>query len=560
LALRSAPCIITLLENFPHGNEEKQRLIQKSVQPMVSKFTFPNWRKLYFQTDKLIVITAFLAFFLLGLAIVRDYGIHWDEPAWRQTGHIFLKGLLAKDTAFLTNPNRYAGTGFEMVAAAAENFFRVTQNDRNAYFLRHTLVFLTFFLGSCFFYKLSLNIFKDWRWSLTGCVLLVASPRIFADSFYNSKDIPFLAFFILSMYTLMEISRQVRQPRPPAIVCHGMVCAFLAGIRTFGLIVFIITVLMLLFQRPCKKALSNLLILTITYVVTCLILFPVLWHKPIQQLAQAVTMIKPHPWLSEVLYNGDFIRSDQLPWHYSLHWVLITTPVSYLLFFITGFIQNIVSIFQRERGEKQYLVFGLLWFWGPLLIAFIFNRGLYDGWRHFFFIYPAFILISVQGFKFLWNSVQWLAAPRKSKIRYLVRGLLLAILLTDLSGTIYFMVRYHPFQNVYFNRIAGKDLAEIKKKFELDYWGLSYRQALESITRSDPRPEIFIYSANPPGKMNASILPPADRRRLVFVEDIRAAEYFITNYRWQNFDILYPGKIFSVSVRGTDIVSVFKKM
>jgi len=122
------------------------------------------------------------------------------------------------------------------------------------------------------------------------------------------------------------------------------------------------------------------------------------------------------------------------------------------------------------------------------------------------------------------------------------------------------MIRYHPFQNVYFNRLAGKDLAEIKKKFDLDYWGLSYRKALEFIVTHDSREKIFIHSANLPGKMNAAILPADDRRRLVFVDRIKDADYFITNYRWQNYDLAYPGKIFSVSVRGADIVSVFKKM
>ena len=36
------------------------------------------------------------------------------------------------------------------------------------------------------------------------------------------------------------------------------------------------------------------------------------------------------------------------------------------------------------------------------------------------------------------------------------------------------MIRDHPYQNVYFNLLAGSDK---RHRFELDYWGLSYKEA-----------------------------------------------------------------------------------
>ena len=44
------------------------------------------------------------------------------------------------------------------------------------------------------------------------------------------------------------------------------------------------------------------------------------------------------------------------------------------------------------------------------------------------------------------------------------------------------MIKHHPFQNVYFNMLAGK---EIEKKFEMDYWGLSNKQALDYILKME---------------------------------------------------------------------------
>ena len=37
-----------------------------------------------------------------------------------------------------------------------------------------------------------------------GTTFLLLSPRIFADSFYNNKDIIFLSFFIINIYTAIN--------------------------------------------------------------------------------------------------------------------------------------------------------------------------------------------------------------------------------------------------------------------------------------------------------------------------------------------------------------------
>ena len=38
------------------------------------------------------------------------------------------------------------------------------------------------------------------------------------------------------------------------------------------------------------------------------------------------------------------------------------------------------------------------------------------------------------------------------------------------------MIKNHPHQNVYFNKFAGK---KFSSKFELDYWGLTYKENLK---------------------------------------------------------------------------------
>ena len=55
------------------------------------------------------------------------------------------------------------------------------------------------------------------------------------------------------------------------------------------------------------------------------------------------------------------------------------------------------------------------------------------------------------------------------------------------------MIKIHPYQNVYFNFLAGK---KIEGKFETDYWALSNKQALEYILLNNNKDYYKIYPAS----------------------------------------------------------------
>ncbi len=122
------------------------------------------------------------------------------------------------------------------------------------------------------------------------------------------------------------------------------------------------------------------------------------------------------------------------------------------------------------------------------------------------------------------------------------------------------MIRYHPHQNVYFNILAGKNMKEVKNSFELDYWGLSYRQALEYILKNDKDKVIKIYVTNACGWYNSLILPSDDRKRLVYVkrDSLDEAKYFISNYRWHKDEYPYEDEYFSIKIGGTKIMVVYR--
>ena len=126
------------------------------------------------------------------------------------------------------------------------------------------------------------------------------------------------------------------------------------------------------------------------------------------------------------------------------------------------------------------------------------------------------------------------------------------------------MIKDHPHQNVYFNFFVGKNTHQ---KFEVDYWGLANKQALELLLSEDNKKIIYIGSATPISPENSKkILDISDRNRLVVTSN-NNADYIIDNYRnWygdikeKRYKIPSNFKIYKdISIRGRKIISIYKK-
>src|SRR4029453_11921914 len=74
--------------------------------------------------------------------------------------------------------------------------------------------------------------------SLAACIALVLSPVIFGHAFFNSKDLPFLTFFVVAMYSLV---RFIDRPRLATAVVHAIASGWLIAIRVVGLLVALLT-------------------------------------------------------------------------------------------------------------------------------------------------------------------------------------------------------------------------------------------------------------------------------------------------------------------------------
>jgi hypothetical protein len=277
--------------------------------------------------------------------------------------------------------------------------------------------------------------------------------------------------------------------------------------------------------------------------------WPVLWEGPAFHFTSAMAEMSKYQWNDDILYRGSIITGTTVPWHYLLVWIAISTPIPYLLLFFVGLIfitKRLITqpLYFASHQKDQLLM--MVCFFLPLIMIIVLKSVVYDGWRHVFFIYPSFILIALCGLKSLKDGLF-----KKNKfLLFILVGCAIVFNFSVMAGL-------HPYENVYFNRLAGKDMKEVKKNFELDYYGLSSKQALEYILKNDTSSKIMFNAKMEPQHLNIQFLPPDQRNRIDFTE-LEYADYFIAQYRARKQHYDFRDEVFSAKVGNASIISVFK--
>lgn len=504
---------------------------------------------------KWITIIVFISFLLiLGIFLHDDFGIQWDSESNQRIGKINTIYIQDRNESFYTFNNRYYGPLFEIL------LFNITKDlpEQQIYFTRHLVTYLFFLLGVIAFYFLNIRIIKKEWLALLASVMLVVSPRIFGDAFYNSKDISFFVVFIFSVLTL---HLYLQKKTLAYIILHSLSSAVLIALRVPGLVMVAFTFGFLLVNCLFQQNLHRILLHSFIYLVlTCLLTYvfwPILWHDPINEIVNAIQTMSRFPWRGGVvLYRGSYINATELPWHYVPVWMLISIPLGYMFFALIGLLDSLKRLFKSRLKsifiENQDFLLISAWLFVPVVAVMLLNSVLYDGWRQMFFVYPAMIILSGMGIQTLLNKNWGKIPPIISK------AIIFVFLLVSVAEPLLFIVRNHPLEMVYFNQLVTTGGMQIRQNFEMEYWGLSYRQGLEYVLDANPGQQIRIAVANVPGRLNAMVLPPSERERLIYVSRPEEADYFLTNYRYHPEDYDYPDEVFNIMIGKEKVFSVFQ--
>ena len=419
----------------------------------------------------LLLITALL----VGFFTVKDYGESWDEADIYRYGDYAINAyrfiLHPQDLpAFNTNLNLY-GPAYYLAADLLAHLFKLAVPFWSLINAWHFVYFLTFLECALVVYLLS----RRWmnNTAAFGVVLLfLTQPLLWGHAFINPKDIPFMAFFTTSIYTGLGMVDQYIDSlkRNRTVILAGILLGFTSSFRVVGPFAGLLVLGYAVYKLRSKAILLAVLYLGIAAITTYLT-WPYLWGSLVPHYIESLKTMSQFPFATDILFGGKLYKADNIPNTYfpTILGIQLTEPA--LLLMGLGLITSIFFLFKKESAEPFFLFLG--WFLIPTLVIIATGSPLYDNARQLYFLFPPlFILMGIaieKIFAFLTHPV----------------GRTVFLLIAALPG-ILVAARLHPYEYIYYNAFVG-GTGGAYRNFEMDYWGISFKDITEKINSVAPR-------------------------------------------------------------------------
>lgn len=432
-----------------------------------------------------------LSLFLMILmpAMSFGFGILWDEP-----DHInyandvlnYFKSFGADRSVFDETKRIYFamkvyGISFDTFSA----FVYQTISPLGVYETRHFLNALVGGVGMIYAGLLA-RYLGGWRAGVIALFVIFISPYFLGHSMNNHKDIPFATGFIMAIYYMIVWLNHLPKPRfrdfTWLIIGIGLVCS----VRIGGIIVVAFTGLFtgvywlyLIRNKGFSAAMSKvipfafymLLIGTLGFILGILP-WPYGLENPLKHPFEALTVFTNFQLLTIYeLFEGQRTYMNEVPWYYIPKFISITSPLVVLL----ALPVSVIAWFKKQEGSSRPLIWAVLFsIVFPVAYAVYKDSTLYNGWRHFLFIYPALVAVSALGWEFLF---------RNFKQKGLRIGLSFVFLVLS-AKTIYWIVDNHPNEYTYYNEfVGGYDGAF--GYYESDPYGNAMRQGIDWLYQNE---------------------------------------------------------------------------
>jgi hypothetical protein len=505
-------------------------------------------------------VLLFVAALVIGLLTYKDYGMAWDEPTQRGPGLLSYEyAFHGSQALFHDNVEKFGtathGAGFEVLLVIIEKGLKLS-DPKDIYEMRHLVTHLLFLLSALAIYILVQRLFKNKLLSSLAFLVLMLSPRMYAHSFFNSKDIPFLSMIVIA---LALCQAAFEKNKPALYLLLGLACGYATSIRIMGLMLFSFILLFLVIDlvfglmkkdKPTKYTI-NLLLFTFGFCFLFYVGWPYIWKHPVEKLLASFSSLSHFEWKGAILFKGEVHPSDKpLPLSYFPTWFLISNPILWLLAGFAGLVWTARNFFKQPMAyiqntrERIFLLFALC-FAVPIFAVLFLHSVIYDDWRHLYFVYPPFILL----------GIYLIAQFINGKYKYIMLGAC-GVQVLMLGG---FIMKNHPFSQVYFNELVSHDEEFLRKNYDLEYWGCSFKQALEYITTNDTAKTIKVCCIHKsPLDNNILMLPEPERKRIVFEPEAMKADYFITNFRLHPDDFPSTNIAYEIQVQNSTIMRIYK--
>lgn len=463
--------------------------------------------------------------------MVPDFGVPLDEQTQRAIGIVNNQFITRGSDGILEH--RYYGPIFETSAFWLEQLLAPSGDSRHELLIRHYYLFLIVAFSAIAVYRSALRVYGSTTAGIGAGIMYLLHPRIFAESFYNSKDVLFMAVLAWSLYFFIA---WLQSGKGRHLLGFSIAAGVMASLRIQGLYFPVVAMLVWYFsKRPdWKSFLRSAIPAALITLVSLVAVYPYLWLNPPAHFWEVVQMARHFPWPWGTLTDGAYVLSRQTPWEYLPLWILVTTPLAFLLALAAGLWQG---LFRQRKPET--ILLAAAWII-PLLMSVAMRAPMYDGWRHYYFLWPVMVLSGAACFT-LFN---------KRQLQVVLVSILGLFPLRDI-------LKSHPHSMVYFNEYVRVTSPNLHQKWEMDYWGLGYRAALENLLECYPD-TLKVYAWDQGIDLNRRILPEAQRKRILTVPR-EEAQFIIENLRGPKRQD-YPGKIdFALTPLGDTSLVVFRQ-
>ena len=484
-----------------------------------------------FHSLALIVCALFL---MTGLAIVDDYGISPDTETQRLVAIDTLNYVLQDDPGRLRIlADRFYGAAFEAPLFLLTERVLGLEDPRHVHLARHVLTHLFFLIGGFCCYLLAFRLSGDRLAALLVMLLFLLSPRLYAHSFFNSKDPVFASAFVMA---LLVVSRAFDRDSLGAYRWCGAAAGLLVSLRIMGVVLFAAVLVFQAwawFRAEGAVARRRMAATTGVFVlwggVILFISLPYLWGDPVGRLGEYWMVLADHPiHRFRLLFRGEAVSGAALPWDYLPRWFAISQPPVTLLLGLLGLGALGLAaggVVRRGAGAGpgaawgggggSELRFGVLLatcFALPLVAFVLLRPNTSDDWRHFYFLHGPFCLLAT------FALMRLRQLPARGVQRRWLGGAACALMAAGLGAAALETAQIHPNQHLYFNFLADRKTPErLRARYTMDYyWAM--RQGYEYLLRQTPAAAINLEKKYFLSRLvwGIFILPAADRHQLIY--------------------------------------------
>lgn len=386
------------------------------------------------------------------------------------------------DTTALNLPKtqmHFYGGLFEVTSGMVNRALGFDTPDEPGYHkVRHAFIAL-FGWSALLFIGLAAAFLGGWEVGLIAFLFAFLTPSFMGQGLMNPKDIPFAAGYIATIYFLLRWLQGM--PKPGKTILFGLTISLgvALGVRVGGFLLVAIMGLFALLRLVGEVGLAGLIQEPkrwVSYVVNggipvlggillALAFWPYALQDPVSNMLAAFSEMSKYGVNIRLLFNGDMVFAQSLPWDYLPRWVLVTVP----LFVLAGWIMALVGlpVLIRRYGFLSVALLGFAFLF-PFFWVIYQDATLYDGWRHLLFPYTAGVVLAALGFG-------WIASllPEQKWFKPMVWGCIALLAIDPMLHTI----RNPNITYVYFNPIQGGVKGALGQ-YETDYWGVSVKQGL----------------------------------------------------------------------------------